>query len=89
MKFLTLSSSGSIFDPWTLPQKATIVLEIAILISCLSDMTGLYIRKRKDEMNLFDYIKPVAVLFMTVQLAFDWGSTEQLAFGWGSFHTYY
>ena len=52
-------------------------------------MTGLYIRKRKDEMNLFDYIKPVAVLFMTVQLAFDWGSTEQLAFGWGSFHTYY
>ena len=77
MKFWKLSSSEQIFDPWTLPQKATMVFEISILVYCLSDMTGLSLRKRKDEMTLLDYITPVAVLFMTVQLLFDWGSFHQ------------
>jgi len=94
LKAWTLSSSEQIFDPSTIPQKASMVFEVAILISCLSDMTGLSLRKRKKEMNLFDFFFsiPVTLFKYYVEIVYEIAvilMTVQLLFNWGSFHQYY
>lgn len=70
------------------------VFEVAILISCLSDMTGLSLRKRKKEMNLFDFFFsiPVTLFKYYVEIVYEIAvilMTVQLLFNWGSFHQYY